>query len=176
MEKLLNKSTIVIACIFICMSAIFADLKIKSGKIINQNGGGNIDFDLSNDGNANLTMTSNGSVGVGVINPVSTFDMAGSFGLNSEIYTASGCISGNSIVLANTSSSNITLTLPLASTVTGRVYQIKKISDSYELTINASANIDKNDNLTLSTTSNGFPYVNVYSSGTQWYISSKSGN
>jgi hypothetical protein len=155
---------------------IFADFKINNGKIVNQNAGGNINFDLTNDGNTNVTMTSNGYLGIGISNPVSSLDVFGSFGLNTQLYTASGCISGNTIVLANTASGNMTLTLPSAGSVAGRIYQIKKTSENFELTVNASANIDKNNSIVLSTSASGYPFLNVYSSGIQWFISSTSSN
>ena len=169
---------IVLACLLITssMTFIFADFIISNGKIVNQNAGGNINFDLTDDGNSNITMTTNGSLGIGISNPASSLEIFGSFGMNTQIYTASGCITGNTIVLANTNSGNMTLTLPIASTVAGRIYQIKKTSEDFELTINASANIDKNTSIVLSTAASGYPFLNVYSSGTQWFISSVSSN
>jgi hypothetical protein len=158
-----------------CVTSLFADLEILGGKVVNASIGP-LGFDLTNDGNVDITMSSNGMLGIGTSDPKSSMEVAGSVGFNLETFTAStGTISGNSIVLADTASGNITLTLPVASTVTGRLYQIKKISDNYQLSITAAANIDNyNSAIVLSTSASGFPYVNVVSSGTQWLITSRS--
>ena len=165
----------IVASIFLItyFSALFGDMYVKGGSIINQSSG-NLNFDLTNDGITDLTMSNTGKVGFGSAKPTSTFDLTGSLGFNSEIFSSDGTISGNSMVFGDTSGANITLTLPVASTVVGRIYQIKKISESNSLIITAAANIDKNSSVTLTTSGNGFPYLNVYSSGTQWFISSMS--
>jgi hypothetical protein len=160
-------------CISVSLTVVFSDFVIKGGKIVNSNNGP-IEFDLTNDNTANITMSPNGMLGIGVLNPQSSVDLSGSIGMSSELFTANGTVSDNTIVLGDTSSGNITLTLPTPSTVTGRIYQIKKISADNDLIVTSSTNIDNSSTVTLNTTTHGYPFLNVYSSGAQWYITSRS--
>jgi len=155
-------------------TSVLANFKIIGGKIVNDNNGP-IAFDLTNDGSADITMSANGYIGIGTSSPKSSMEVKGTVGFNLQIFTTTGILTGNSLVLANTASNNITLTLPVASTVTGRLYQIKKINKNYQLSITASDNIDNYSSaIVLSTSASGFPYLNVISSGTQWMITSRS--
>jgi hypothetical protein len=122
-----------------CVSVLYGDFKIRGGTIINQNSGPLV-FDLTNDGNANVTMSANGKMGFGSSAPTSTFDLTGSLGLNSQVFSADGAISGNSMIFGDTSVGSISLTLPSPSTVTGRIYHIKKISENNSLIITSSTN------------------------------------
>lgn len=57
--------------------------------------------------------------------------------------------------------------------MTGRMYLVKKTTNSNELLLSGgSAPIDGASSVTLSTSGNGFPYVNVVSDGSAWYVSS----
>lgn len=80
-------------------------------------------------------------------------------------------LSGNSYVLVDSSSSNITITLPSVETVTGRKYSIKKITNSNNVFLKGGGNlIDSHTFLEMSSSSNGAPFMEVISSGCQWYI------
>ena len=171
-------TNIALSCLLLISlsSVIFSDFIIYEGKIVNDNSGGNLIFDLSDDSvdNAGVTMTADGKIGIGVDAPISTFDLNGTVGFSRQTFSSNANISGNTFVFGDTTSGNITLTLPTAVSVPGRIYQIKKLVTANDLIITASSNIDKVPSITLSTSAQGFPYLNVYSSGTQWFVTSKS--
>jgi hypothetical protein len=155
-----------------------ADFKIKSGKIINQNNGP-IYYDLNDNGLANMTMSVNGFLGVGVLNPQSTLDIKGSFGLNFELVSGNKVLSGNSMILVDSSSGNVALTLPEATTVNGRVYNIKKTALSNKMTIktnNQLNKIDGHDKIVFNTHASSLSYINMVSSAGNWYVTSMSSN
>ena len=150
------------------VGTISADFKIRNGKIINQNSG-NIEFDLKNDGTSGIVMTKEGKVGIGVVNPVSTLELKGTFGLNSQIISGNATIGANSMVLADSSGGNITLTLPSASSLSGRIYTVKKISNANEVLLSGGGSyIDSVLSFTFS--SNHLGSIQVISNGTQWLI------
>jgi hypothetical protein len=175
MLNLKYQLTVFIMTISLLNSLIYTDVIFKSGNIINETGG-SIGFDLNNDTNNDIVMTGNGQLGIGVNNPKSTLEVKGSMGLSIQTLNSDTLLSGNTMILADTMSGNITLTLPTASTVTGRIYQIKKKSSLYDLIIiaNDGGNIDDSSSLSLSTSVLGFSYINVFSNGSQWLVSSKS--
>lgn len=158
---------------FLCLHSVWGDLIIESGGIVNK-ASGNLEVDLNNDGSSEITFTRQGRLGLGTVSPKSTLEISGSLGFNTELFTSSGNLSGNTIVLANTLSSNITLTLPVASSVKGRLYQIKKTSANNILHITSLGNIDTNSSYFLSTSTTSLPFIKLISSGTQWLILSKS--
>jgi len=154
-------------------NASFADLTFLNGGVKNQNSGP-LNFDTDNDGTTDISMTQNGELGIGTTTPKSTLEILGSLGFIAQSITTSTTLSSNTLILVDTSSANVTLTMPTAASSTGRIYQIKKIVDANDLLITASTNIDKASSITLTTSINGLPYVNIFSNGTQWYLSSKS--
>jgi hypothetical protein len=156
---------------------LHATINFIQGKIINHSSG-NLEFDLNNDSTVDLTMTQNGLLGIGLSNPTSTLQISGSLGFSTQSTSSNITLSGNSLVLGDSSLGNLTLTLPSASTVPGRLYQIKKVTASNNLIVEAGAsgNLDGSANLVLGTATVGFPYLNVFSNGSTWLISSTSGN
>ena len=166
---------IIISSVFFSLNSLYSDFQILGGFVVNQNSG-NINFYTNNNGSPNIVMTKDGYLGIGVASPLSTIEVSGSIGYNTESVSSDMILSGNSLVLCDTSSANVTLTLPLAATVMGRVYQVKKISDSNILMVTASGsdNIDKSSSISLTSITTGFPYVNLISSGGNWFITSKS--
>ena len=73
----------------------------------------------------------------------------------------------NSTVLCNALSASITLTLPVASTCTGRIYCIRKTDESYN-TLNFSPSIYITDTTTFSSL-NYSKTIRIQSNGTNWY-------
>ena len=129
---------------------------------------------------ANLHVMGNaffsGSLGVGVSSPASSLEINGTLGFNLQTITSNTQLSGNTLVLADTvaSNSNITITLPFSGNSTGRVYMIKKNSNSGNVTI--FGHIDNMDQIILGSSSTGFPFSRLVCDGTQWYSLDLSGN
>ncbi len=123
-------------------------------------------------GNAYITV----NVGVGTASPKSTLEVSGTMGMTPQSISTNTALSGNSIVLADTSGGNLLVSLPAASSYAGRTYRIKKMSSSNKLWVTGGGNIDGSSMLTLTTVTAGFPSLEVVSNGSQWYILSISGS
>ena len=167
-----------------------ADVISNSGNInFDSDGDGNNDIILNNNG-LNIGMTSassnlsvkgnvvfeNGKVGIATASPISNLEINTTIGFSSETVSANTTLSGNSFLLADASSGNITLTLPYAGNVSGRIYTIKKISPDNTVTVTAGGNrIGINTSYDLTTSSNTqFPIISIFSNGEQWYFLNKS--
>ena len=96
----------------------------------------------------------------------SNLHISGSWGFSVQTVAGNTTLSGNSVVLADSSSGNITLTLPVASTVSGRVYTVKKKSNSHSVFINSISGLV----LDLASGANGYPCVQVVSDGNNWHV------
>ncbi len=158
---------------------------------------GSIKFDSNNDSSEEMVLNSTG-LGIGltptanlhingnaVISDMlfignatgeSNLNINGSIGFNIEVVNSDTTLSGNSTVFVDTSSSNISLLLPSASSVTGRSYFIKKIDNSNDLWIFSDNNIDDQSILNLTTESTGYSFVSLMSNGSQWFITNLSSN
>ena len=159
-------------------------------------GSGNIRFDVNNDGaaeaslqqgnlgigttspSANLHVAGNAyissNLGLGTTSPVSSLEISGSLGMSVQTATANVTAANNSIIIVDTvtAASNVTVTLPYAGNVSGRVYTIKKTAnDSYKVSVTGGGNsIDNTGSIVLTTMSTGYPFVSVVSNGSQWYV------
>ncbi|OLY93050.1 hypothetical protein BUE76_14965 [Cnuella takakiae] len=105
----------------------------------------------------------------------STIQVAGSMALAIRTITADATAAdSDNTILANTSSGPITLTLPAATNMTGRIYSIKKIGNGgidNALTITPTgATIDGGNNLIIY---NDWTFVTLQTDGTNWYIIKK---
>jgi len=105
----------------------------------------------------------------------STVQVSGSMSLAIKAVTANYTITGaDNTILANTSSGAITITLPSATNITGRIYTIKKIGNGgidNSLTINpASGTIDGGSSYVIY---NDYTYVALQTDGTNWYVIKK---
>jgi len=77
----------------------------------------------------------------------------------------------SSVVLCDTSSGNISLTLPKASTVEGRIYRIKKTSTSNDLNIvSYSDNIDTENYINFPASASEYSHLEVLSASGNWHI------
>ncbi|HUD21063.1 MAG TPA: hypothetical protein VMQ44_03300 [Candidatus Saccharimonadales bacterium] len=76
--------------------------------------------------------------------------------------------SANTVVLADTTSGAVALTLPLASTLTGKIFRLKN-TGTHTLTINRSGSntIDGGTSAQLITK---YSSIDLASDGTNWYI------
>lgn len=155
---------------------------------------GNIVLDINNDGtsevhlnslglaigtglspSANLHLQGNGIITndlvVGATAGNSTLEVAGSIGFGVQTVSTNVTLAGNSMVMVDTSSGNITVTLPSASSCAGRSYIIKKTATAYTLRLSASSNIDSGGPFDYS---GNLVYLKVVSNGTQWYFLTES--
>lgn len=167
--------------LLILMQSLVADIKSTTGRI---------KFDTQMDGQPEMTLNSTG-LGIG-ITPSTNLHVNGNAAISNKLFVGGSAGSSNlningtigfgfqtvssntdlrehSIVLADSSSDNITLTLPYAGNVTGRQYEIKKISPSNSVWISGGGNlIDDVSPIELPESSN-LASVKLISDGRQWY-------
>jgi hypothetical protein len=172
-----------LTALFLLSSACFCDVLSTDGKIR---------FDTQMGGQAEMTLNSTG-LGIGVL-PSSNLHVAGNaitsdqlfvggssgssnlnvngtIGYGIQTVSANATLGESSVVLVNSSSDNITLTLPYAGNVTGRTYQIKKISTFNSVWISGGSNlIDDTSPIEFSNSSSSLPSVKLVSDGVQWFI------
>lgn len=108
-------------------------------------------------------------------NANSTMQVAGSLSMAIRTITASATLAvSDNTVLANTTTAALTVTLPSASGIAGRIYTIKKIGTGgidKELTISpGSATIDGGATYVIY---NDWTFVTLQTDGTNWYIIKK---
>ena len=119
----------------------------------------------------------NAQIGIGTTSPNSTLDVRGSFSLSYRSFTTSTTASSTDNILAFTGTSAATLTLPDATTCTGRSYSVKNASTTVPtplLTIatSSSQTIDGNTSWLLETAKK---IITVVSDGSNWIIGSSLG-
>lgn len=153
---------------------------------------GTLDFDVNSNGNFEMRLNSTG-LGIG-IQPGSNLHVQGNAIITNRVYVggsygssnlniygtigyglqniaSDSALGNNSVVLVDTSSANITLTLPAALDNSGTIYQIKKTHVDNQLWIDASDNIDGLDSsIEMTNSSSSLPYINLISNGSAWYI------
>lgn len=158
---------------------------------------GIIRFDVDADSNAEATLSATG-LGIGTTaqanlqvagnsiiskqlllgtssSAASNLHISGTVARTSQVLNSETILSAYSLVLADSSSSsNLFLYLPSASSCQGRIYNIKKVSTSNNVVISGTENIDATDSYLLGEGNLGS--LEVFSNGTQWYIiSTKNG-
>jgi hypothetical protein len=147
--------------IFLMMSA---DVKSTNGVI---------QFDTTSDSQAEMTLNSAG-LGIGTNNPSANLHVVGNAYIqdlvlgNAQEWSRT-TISSNStlgetfsspIIFVDTSSDNVTLTLPYAGNVSGKTLWIKKKSRSNLLTLQvASGNIDGEEKIFLGSSGKNLPNI-----------------
>jgi len=76
--------------------------------------------------NAVVSISSAGNVGIGTSNSTNKLQVNGSIGYKVVNKTTNYTAGDEAIILVNASAGNVTINLPVSSTATGRVYQIKR--------------------------------------------------
>jgi hypothetical protein len=172
--------------LFLCFSYCSADVKGLDGTI---------HFDTESDSQPDMTLNATG-LGIG-ISPSTNLQVAGNAIVSEQIFiggcsgssnlnlhgsmafgyqsiSANAVLDATSIVLADTSSDNITLTLPSAGNVSGRAYTIKKTSFENNLWINGGGNLIDDSSPVELGSSSSLGVLKVISDGQQWHIISSS--
>jgi hypothetical protein len=131
---------------------------------------GNLFFDSNSDLSYEMTLNRTGLI-IGSGNPSANLSITGTMGVSVETVSANTTLSGNSYVLANSSSANLTLFLPYAGNVSGRQYVIKNISSHSVRVLSPGNTIDNLATLELAPLSSSVrSCVKLQSSGSKWYI------
>lgn len=159
---------------------------------------GNISFDANSDGSYDAVLSSSGlglftvspqsnlhvegnavvseKINIGANSGSSNLNISGSYGYSIERVTGNTLLSSHSYVLVDTASagSNVMLSLPNPSSVPGRVYYIKKLNSSYDVTISSNTLIDKFRSITMnsSTTKEA---ISLLANQDKWHIVSSFG-
>lgn len=184
--KSLLKLSFILSC---CIQLSYAAIKSNTGTIsFDSNSDSTSELTLSSTGLAigsNLTASSNLHVSgnaliskelyIGGSSGSSNLHIHGTLGHSFATITSSGNISGNSYNLIDSSSGNIRLTLPSASTYEGRVYQFKKTSALNDVYINGGP-FDDHVYLKLPSGASPLPYVSLLSCSGNWHVTGISGN
>lgn len=124
----------------------------------------------SSSGTAYAATFSGGNVGVGTSTPTSTVQVEGSFAtaIRTITATAGATVSRTDYtLLVNCTSGAITMTLPTASSCSGRTYIIKKLDAANTLTFSTPLILDLSQSISstvMATT------LTIQSDGTSWYI------
>jgi formylglycine-generating enzyme required for sulfatase activity len=143
--------------------------------------GGNLHMDVANDGIKELTL-SGGKLGLGTTSPSANLHVAGNMihttGRRSrgvQTVTSSTNLGTASMVLADTTSGNLTLTLPSASSAPGSTIHIKKTNrDHGYVRVVASDNIDGQGSVFLKNSGGVLAHLEMLSNGSTWLITSHS--
>lgn len=177
------KKKFLVIVILIFPSFLLSDIKSTTGTI---------NFDTQNDNQAEMVLNQNGlgiginpstnlhvqgnvlitdHLNIGTNNGSSNLNLSGTLGYSLQSVSSNTTLGDYSVVLSDTSGTNIHLTLPSASEVSGRVYTLKKTNANHQLWVLASDNIDRHDgHLELTVPSQGLSYAKLISDGSQWFV------
>ncbi len=119
-----------------------------------------------------FTVSTNAQIGIGTTSPNSTLDIRGSLALNYRSFSTSSTVTSTDNTLIYTGTTAATITLPDASTCTGRVYSIKNASTTNPLPVltvatSSSQTIDAGTTWLLN---DAKEMILVISNGTNWDI------
>ena len=177
--KLVSMTRFIILSFF--TSSLMADVISSTGQI---------KFDIQMDNQAEMTLNSTGlgigttpssnlyvngnaiitdQVFVGGSSGSSNLNVNGTIGYGFQTVSSNTTLGEYSAVLVDSSSDNITITLPYAGNVSGRQYKIKKISTYNSVWISGGGNLIDDTSLIELPESNDLASVKLISDGNQWY-------
>lgn len=167
------------------MSVLWADIKSTTGNLL---------FDIDRDQNAEMIMNG-GRLGIGIDPSTnlhvdgnvimsqslvvgaqtgsSNFGIHGTMAFSVESVASDQTLGDHSYVLADSSSQDLTLTLPSASSSNRRVITIKKSSDLNEVFVTGS--FEEAELIILNASSSPLPWLTVISDGSTWITLSQYG-
>lgn len=180
---------------FFWFSVIFLSMTVSSALGEVKSTSSSMIFDVQFDGQPEMTLNSVG-LGVGMLpsanlsvsgNAIvsgtlvvggmtntsgSNLHVNGTMGLSVQSVSANTTLSSNSIVMVDTSSTNINMILPYAGNCQGRQYIIKKITNTNTLWVSGGGNaLDGVPAVELTTGGNStYPYLTTLSDGRNWHI------
>ena len=99
----------------------------------------------------------------------SNLNVNGTLGYGFQTISSNTTLNEYSIALIDSSSDNITITLPYAGNVTGRQYEIKKISAENTVWVSGGGNLIDDTSPIELPESNNLASVKLISNGSQWY-------
>jgi hypothetical protein len=125
--------------------------------------------------NERLRIAGTGSVGVNNSTPNSTLHIRGSFATNIVTRTAGATVAATDYsTVCNNTTGAVTMTLPTAAGIAGRIYILKKISAAgNNMTVAGYNGTETIDGATTYTITNQYSYLMIQSDGTSWYILTK---
>lgn len=164
--------------------SLSADVKGLNGIInFDRNSNGQADMKLDATGlslsttaaTANLDVSGNAIITqqliIGTSSSQSNLHIQGTVGFSQNETQSDVTIGEHMFNLLDTSSDNLVAVLPYAGNVSGRIYQIKKTSESNHLWVEGGGNlIDAEGVLEFSAAANTMSSIKVVSDGQQWYI------
>lgn len=143
------------------------------GGVVFNEDGSNADLRIEGDTDTDLFFVNAGTdhVGISTNDPLSVFDVLGSFGANlTALSSATTLDDTHHVVVCDASGGAFTVTLPAASGITRRIYHIKKTDSSANaVTVdgNAAETIDGGATATISTQ---FESIMIICDGSNWHI------
>jgi hypothetical protein len=125
--------------------------------------------------NERFRITGTGSVGVNNSTPNSTLFVRGSFATSNFTRTAGATLSATDFsTVCNNTTGAVTMILPTAVGIAGRVYIFKKTSAAgNNVTVAGYNGTETIDGATTYTITNQYSYLMIQSNGTNWYILTK---
>jgi hypothetical protein len=125
--------------------------------------------------NERFRITGTGSVGVNNSTPNSTFFVRGSFATTNVTRSVGATLSATDFsTVCNNITGAVTMTLPTAAGIAGRVYILKKTSAAgNNVTVAGYNGTETIDGATTYTITNQYSYLMIQSNGTNWYILTK---
>ena len=133
--------------------------------------GGTVVIKLINSGSSFVNGSTSKKFGIAGASPASTLDNFGDVGIGGIANRTSSFTAGAAhIYTCDTTSGNMTVTLPEASDSTRRCYCFKKTVAANDLIINPWAASEAIDGLLSKTLSSQYDSVTIYCDGSKWHI------
>lgn len=109
-----------------------------------------------------------GSLGVGSSSPSSNLEITGTMAMSYLETSSDATVSTHSVVLGDTSTGNITITLPDASNIDGRVVRVKKMSLLNNMSVESEDLIDGRNALYLMEAGDSLPSAEFIAHSGNW--------